>query len=251
MFSGNPIALDAHYREHVIDILPHLWSLDGKVITASERRRVKTHFDSNASNPNLRRKRPRTSYVRTSLRNVDVTGAFGAKTMLLKRHFSPLAQHNVEIDRLRIKFLAYQLEEDLRHIEWYRGAGATGASFHEAEGCSVFGHTNLEAIISAPTDQRNMFLLLLLCSLVFAIPSELMRATLEMTQLMHFNGIDTMQFFFYSPVSRARVVCLLFSAARVDHCDFKEGGLYPKLYRCLQHMSGEIYKLLFGPVDHT
>ena len=36
----NPIEDDPHYREHVIDIMPRLWSLDGQMITTAERRRV-------------------------------------------------------------------------------------------------------------------------------------------------------------------------------------------------------------------
>jgi hypothetical protein len=51
----------ARYRYHVIDILPRLWLLDGVLITAAERAKVKSYFTAVTSNPKLRRKYARTS----------------------------------------------------------------------------------------------------------------------------------------------------------------------------------------------
>ena len=58
---GNPISTTAHYRHHVVDILPRLWSLDGVPITCHEREAVRHCFESPDANPKLRRQRPRTS----------------------------------------------------------------------------------------------------------------------------------------------------------------------------------------------
>jgi hypothetical protein len=237
---GNPIEDDWHYRQHVIDILPRLWALDGQIITAAERGRVKVYFDSVESKPALRRKRPRTSYVRSSLRNVELTGVFGFRTVQIMKRFPACVKHTLEVDRARVAYMAGSLEAELLHEAWFRGQLEEKVTISEIRG------SHLESILSTNADQRNMLLLLLLSSLVFSIPSELMRATLEMTKLGTLHRVDTMKYFMVTPEIRVQVVALLMSATEIDRRTMIEGGLYPKLFRCLRNASQQLFRLIQG-----
>ena len=237
---GNPVEEDWHYRQHIIDILPRVWSLDGQIITAAERQRVKAYFDSVETKPDLRRKRPRTSFIRSSLRNIELTGVFGTRTVQIMKRFPSCVQHTLAVDRARVAYMAGCLEAELLHAAWFRGQLDEKVMMSDVRG------SHLESILATAADQRNMLLLLLLSSLVFSIPSELMRATLEMTKLGTIHRVDTMKYFMVTPEIRVQVVTLLMSAAEIDRRTLIDGGLYPKLFRCLRNASQQLFRLIQG-----
>eukprot|EP00039_Didymoeca_costata_P024673 m.11096 g.11096 ORF g.11096 m.11096 type:complete len:1028 (-) comp4375_c0_seq1:1442-4525(-) len=237
----NPIHKDPNYREHVVDICSKLWSLDGRIITTAERSNVKQHFDAVEHIPHLRRKRPRTSYMHSTLRNVEVTGLIGNHTVILLKRFPSSIAQTLEVDRLRLLFIAWSLENEMWLEEQMKAEG-NGTCSSPTKGVSP-GESQLEALLTSKSEKRNMLLLLLVCSLIFSIPYELMKATLDMTKLTKLADVDVVKYFLVAPESRAKLSCLLLSATILDKDMRIDGGLYPKLFRCLDHTCRQLFQL--------
>ena len=98
-----------------------------------------------------------------------------------------------------------------------------------------------------------MLYFLLVASLVFAIPGDLLRAALEITQIPKMDGHDPAAFFFWPTWCRAKMVCLLASAAELPggetatEIQAATASLYPQLRDCLLSYSRRMLRMTKPP----
>mmetsp|Transcript_37474 Transcript_37474/g.98291 ORF Transcript_37474/g.98291 Transcript_37474/m.98291 type:complete len:972 (+) Transcript_37474:194-3109(+) len=233
--TGNPVERDDKYRHHVIDILPKLWSLDGVLITGAERARVRTYFASVATNPKLRRRHPRISYTPTSMRNVALTGVHGTKTAELSRAFPLTLAHTTELDARRLMHLCTELENKLFVATSYR----RDARHPKKLICTPPAHAvTLRPVLKLRADRRNMLYFLMVCSMVYAIPADLLCGTLKLTGI----GDDVEGLFFLPLQLRANFAALLGASADLSIGKPHEESLYPQLRRCLKHFTSRVLR---------
>nr|XP_006822308.1 PREDICTED: uncharacterized protein LOC102803312 [Saccoglossus kowalevskii] len=71
-------------RIHVIDCLPNVWILDGRLITTAERIQVEHFFqDSALTDHPVRHKFSKEQFIPSSMKKIEVNGIFGAKIVQL------------------------------------------------------------------------------------------------------------------------------------------------------------------------
>lgn len=230
-------------REHVIDAIPGLWSLDGRIIATAERQRVARLFAE--GRPDLRRK-VKQGFVSSATKDVRASGVFGPQTEHMMRYFPAVAARTMspELDEKRLRYTAYLVENRLP--AWGRRVltHAEGAALRAGR---EFGTTGLETLLCADAEERNMLYLLMAASLDFALPTQLMATTLEMAHISKVRGFVCMQLFLLPAAARALVVTLFVSASALERANGRCGGLYPKLHRCLQQTSMLLLRLAQCP----
>ncbi|XP_071117853.1 uncharacterized protein [Haliotis cracherodii] len=236
---GNPhLEKDPYYRIHVIDCLPNIWMLDGRIVTSAERLQVKHFFqDSALTEHPVRHKLGREWFIPSTLKKIQVNGIFGDKSKHLLTKFPINAAHNIEIDQRRLKYLAFNLQEDLTTERKY-----TKRDFQVLR----YRRTFLEDLLEVrPTDRErcNMLLLLLVASLEFVMPTHLVKETLETAMLGKIGKVYTMDLFLLPKDVRCQVVGILLSAIKVDKDIREDGGLYDRLYLCLFYTVAELTRL--------
>ncbi|XP_064604820.1 uncharacterized protein LOC135470042 [Liolophura sinensis] len=238
---GNPrLERDPFYRIHVIDCLPHVWMLDGKLITSTERLQVEHFFQaSSLSSHPVRHKLPKDRFIPSSLKNINVTGIYGDKATHLLRRFQADATINSETDKRRMMYLAYNLQQDIFLLKRSTKKVLPALKFHA---------TFMETILTARPkclEQCNMLLLLLAASLEFSLPAHLMKATLEASKLDRIGEVNTMDLFLLPRDVRCHVITILMNAVKVDKDSGLDGGLYGTLYHCLDHSVSELYRIRY------
>ncbi|CAC5387832.1 unnamed protein product [Mytilus coruscus] len=238
-FHGNrQLEKDPYYRIHIVDCLPHVWMLDGRLITAGERLQVKNFFHESALTEHpIRHKLSKDWFIPTAMKRIDVTGIFGDKATHVMTKFPVNGMYNVETDRRRLKYIAYSLQEDLLIEKKYTQNDYQILRYHKSF---------MEDILSSrPRDRErcNMLLMLLVASLEFVMPTHLMKDTLETTKLSKVGNVFTMDIFLLSRDVRCYIVSILLGAVKVDKDDKEDGGLYDKLYLCLFYTISELTKL--------
>lgn len=236
---GNPkLEMDAYYRMHVIDSLPLIWMLDGRIITSAERAQVEQFFkDSALSDRPVRRKLPKNQFVPSSLKNISVTGVFGQKGEHLMRRFPVKEKLNTDLDKRRLIYLAHCLQEEVNLVMKNTTKGKVTPSQLIL---------NLINYRSENKQKCNMLLLMLVASLEFSIPSVLVQQTLDVARLRKIRNIDTMDLFMLSREVRCRVLSLLLSAVKIERDQQIGGGLYNRLYLCLYDLVADLVRLANG-----
>ncbi|WAR24773.1 hypothetical protein MAR_038442, partial [Mya arenaria] len=224
---------DPYYRIHLIDCLPYVWMLDGRMITSAERLQVKHFFaDSALTDHPIRRKLSKEWFVPSSLKRIDVTGA----THMMIR-FPANGPSNIDSDRRRLKYLAQNAEEDLVLEKKY-----SKRDFQVLK----YRRTFIQDILDARASDRercNMLMLLLVATLEFVMPTHLVKETLEVAKLSKVGKLYTMDLFLLPKDIRCRIVCILLGAIKIDKDLKEDGGLYDKLYLCLFYTVAELSKL--------
>ncbi|PFX19137.1 hypothetical protein AWC38_SpisGene16452 [Stylophora pistillata] len=238
LHGNHKLEMDAYYRMHVIDILPLVWMLDGRIITSAERAQVEQFFkDSALSDRPVRHKLPKNQFVPSSLKNVSVTGVFGQKREHLMRRFPIKEKLNVDLDKRRLLYLAYSLQQE---VNLYVKSNMKG---------KVKPSLLIENLINYRNEDKercNMLLLMLVASLEFAIPSLLVQQTLDITRLRKIRNVDTMDVFMLPRDVRCRVISLLLGAVKIEHDQHIDGGLYNRLYLCLYDLVADLVRLANG-----
>ncbi|XP_062509404.1 uncharacterized protein LOC134185596 isoform X2 [Corticium candelabrum] len=237
---GNPkLDKDPHYRFHVIDIFPHLWMLDGSLITASERRRVDRFFRDtlNSSRP-VHHKLGDQLFTPTSMKNLAVNGVFGEKTTHMMTRFPQNAVHNRDIDLRRLLYMGYSLQQEMileaQHAQLL-GKDVTAPPSFEMM---------LETRNNGHAEQCNMLLLLLVASVIYALPVDLLEETLEVARLMQIGPVECSQFLSLSPTNCCKAASLLLAAVSIDKDAGKNGGVYTGLYYALVQAISIMKRLL-------
>eukprot|EP00057_Strongylocentrotus_purpuratus_P002337 XP_003724322.1 PREDICTED: uncharacterized protein LOC580904 isoform X2 [Strongylocentrotus purpuratus] len=235
---GNPkLDRDPYYRLHVIDCLPNVWMLDGRLITSAERIQVEHFFqDTSVSDHPVRHKLPKEQFVPTSQKKIQVHGIYGHKTTHFMMKFPTNGDLNVGTDLRRLAYMAYNIQEDILtecQQTQSRNPGLTCKNFVE----------QLLEIRSADREKCNILLILLVASLEFTIPHSLLQDALTVTNLRDIiDDFDSLDLLLMTQNHQCRVLSLLLSAVKVDRDDHQDGGLYEKLYLCLYYTVAEIIK---------
>ncbi|XP_039264052.2 uncharacterized protein LOC120339887 [Styela clava] len=230
---------DSYYRIHVIDCLPNIWMLDGRIITSAERQQVQHFFhDSALSSRPVRRKlsdRPHTCITR---QRIHANNIFGVRTPSLMSKFPRNEIQSTDTDLRRLTFLCENVQNDITVQQ---------LSDH-SELKYVLPNSCLQKMIDHRQKDRercNMLLLLLVSSLQFNIPSNLLDETLIIAKLNPYARIETSQLFSLDRRWRIQLVSLLLSASKLDR-DMKlegSGGLYDRLYLCLYYLVSDLVRL--------
>ncbi|XP_071954476.1 uncharacterized protein [Antedon mediterranea] len=176
------------------------------------------------------------------MKNIDVVGTYGERTMHLMVRFPRIECLNVDTDKRRIKYLACNLQRDLLLEEAYNvwsNDNALPTNFLEkliwcrAKDCQHF----------------NVLLLLLVASLEYPLPTVLMESTLQEAKLDKLSQISTIHLFLLPKDIRCRICCLLLSAVKVDRDAKKDDSLHDKLYLCLHYTVMDIAKRMHAVND--
>lgn len=229
---------DPYYRIHLIDCLPHVWMLDGRIITSAERLQVKHFFhDSALTSKPIRHKLSKDWFIPTARKKIEVNGIYGPKATKVMTSFPANGVHNIEIDKKRLKYLGYNIQEDLVIDKKY-----TNREFQVMKYRRAFIEDLLEA---RPEDRErcNMLLLFLVASLEFVLPTHLVKETLDTAKLNKIGQVYSMDLFLLPRDVRCLLVCILLGAVKIDKDDKEDGGLYDKLYLCLFYTVSELVKL--------
>nr|XP_026690274.1 uncharacterized protein LOC104265755 isoform X2 [Ciona intestinalis] len=230
---GNSVlSSDTYYRLHVIDCLPNVWMLDGRLVTTAERLQVHHFFhDSALSRHPVRRKLTEKTILSTKSNDGSI---YGCRTYEFTASFSVSEHQTSETDKRRLAFLAQQFTKDLCIVNRRMEKVLEQLPGNWLHHIIVNRHSQ--------TERCNMLLLLLVSYLEFDLPFELVAQTLSVSKLNPLFGIDTDLLFKLDSQSTIEVVSLLVSACkldreilRTDKNKGKFGGLYDKLYLCLYH----------------
>ncbi|ELT99411.1 hypothetical protein CAPTEDRAFT_188526 [Capitella teleta] len=234
-------------RAHVVDCLPNLWCLDGRIITSAEREQVSQFFcDSALTDRPVRHKLKQKSFTATTFKGVQITGVHGEKTVQFMRRFPLNGPLNAEMDKRRLSYLAQNVQEEVMlELESRR-------LFKNLSRNSNF----LEDLLASREGEQmkcNMILLLLIASLEFNIPTKLMHEVLTAAKLAnissHSSNVTTMELFLLKKEHRSRVASLLLSSVKVENDAGLDGGLYNQLYVALYNAVFQLTKLAEGASD--
>ncbi|GFR59613.1 protein phosphatase 1 regulatory subunit 7 [Elysia marginata] len=226
---GNPgLDKDPYYRIHVIDCLPLIWELDGRLVTVTERLHVKQFFiDTELSQHPVRHKIGRT-FKTSAIRNIGTEGVVSKQCKYIYSKFPMSETHTKHTDERRLRYLCNMVQGDI--IRW----------FHETNKKTVKGLTDtfLEELLEQrkrDVERCNMVLLLLVISLEFQLPTALMKAVLGAVGLDLVGTVGTMPLFLLPRIHRTKVIGILLNAAKVDRDNNvnSDDGLYPQLFMCL------------------
>ncbi|KAL8622518.1 hypothetical protein ACOMHN_034181 [Nucella lapillus] len=238
---GNPqLEKDPYYRIHVIDCLPNVWMLDGRIVTSAERIQVRQFFhDSALTERPVRHKLRKESFVPSKLKRIEIDGIFGEKAVEMMTSFPKNEVLNVDTDWRRLQYLAQSLQQDISR-EWEYTARKPGGVDISQKSSFL---TDLFDSRSTDRERCNMVLLMLVASLNFVLPTHLVRDTLDTGKLLTIGSVQMMDLFLLPRLLRCKVVSLLVSAVKVDREQTEDGGLYIRLYLCLYHMVSDLTKL--------
>ncbi|KAK3782508.1 hypothetical protein RRG08_061738 [Elysia crispata] len=226
---GNPcLDQDPYYRIHVIDCLPLIWELDGRLVTVTERLHVKQFFiDTELGKHPVRHKIGRV-FKTSAIRNIGTEGVVSKQCKYIYSKFPMSETHTKHTDERRLRYLCNMVQGDI--ICW----------FHESHKKRVKGLTDtfLEELLEQrkrDVERCNMVLLLLVISLEFKLPTVLMKAVLGTVGLDLIGTVGTMPLFLLPRSHRTKVICILLNAAKVDRDNNQnnDDGLYPQLFMCL------------------
>ncbi|XP_025109548.1 uncharacterized protein LOC112573414 isoform X2 [Pomacea canaliculata] len=237
---GNPLLeKDPYYRIHVIDCLPNVWMLDGRIVTSAERIKIKHFFqDSALSKRPVRRKLKKNGFIPSDMKNINISGIFGDKAVQLMTSFPNNAVLNIETDKKRLLYLAQNIQEDINLEHRYISRCPAG---------HVQKQTLLLDALEARLNNRaqgNMLLLLLVASLEFILPTRLVKETLKKNYVLSSRqrSFQAMDLFLLPKIFRCRVASLLFSALKVDWDENEYSNLCPQLFLCLYHITQQLTK---------
>lgn len=228
---------DPYYRIHVIDCLPNVWSLDGRIVTSAERVQVMQFFqDSALTDRPVRHRLTREQFVPTSMKKINVDGVYGEKTTHFMMRFPTTGGSlNSDTDHRRVRYLAFNLQRELQ-LE---------AQHRKIDSRIQYSDSFIESLLAARKEDRdrcNVLLILLVASLEFTLPTFLVQETLGAATISGMGGCNTIELFLMPRDHRCQLASLLLSAVKVDRDNKEDGGLYDKLYLCLYYTISELFK---------
>ncbi|KAK7099976.1 hypothetical protein V1264_022994 [Littorina saxatilis] len=230
---------DPYYRIHVIDCLPNVWMLDGRIVTSAERIQVDQFFkDSALKERPVRHKLRKKFFVTSTLQTIERHAVCGRKAIQMLKSYPKNGVCNIEMDWNRLHYLAKDFQDDI-NLMWKYIRRKSRGQFVPKKTLLV----DLFEVRQNHGERCNMVLLLLMASLEFLFPTHLLKDTLETGKLLTIGNVQTMDLFLLPRTLRCKVVSLLFCAVKVDREQNEDGGLYMKLYLCLFHMMSELTKL--------
>ncbi|KAK0052131.1 hypothetical protein Bpfe_018461 [Biomphalaria pfeifferi] len=230
---GNPeLDSDPYYRIHVIDCLPLIWDLDGRLVTVMERIHVNQFFIDTALTSHPIRHKMGKTFRTTAVKNIGIMGVVSKQCKYIYSKFPMSEKHTKHTDERRLRYLTHMIQEDI--LSWASELDKKDPILNTITGNFL---ENLLEQRQTDTERCNMFLLLLVISLEYQLPTSLIRSSLNVSQLETIGNVNIMSYFLLPPIYRTRVICLLLNAAKVDRDNNvnNTGGLYPQLFMSLYY----------------
>ncbi|CAF0950787.1 unnamed protein product [Rotaria sordida] len=221
---------DPNYRQHILDCLPRIWMCDGIFVSTSERNQVDEFFtQSSLTQKPVRRKLARDIFMPTNLKDRSVNGLFGAKATELFAKFPMNCFVNSELDKKRIKHLAYTIQDVL----------LTEMKYDDEKKYDEFLTQNRH-ILPQMIDLRqthieefNMLLILLVTDIIYQIPGELLHNVLDVTHIKTIGNLNIPHIFSSSEQLKCMIASLVHAGARLDRDDNHPAAFYDKLFNSL------------------
>ncbi|CAF3333891.1 unnamed protein product [Rotaria sp. Silwood1] len=228
---GNPsLDADPNYRQHVLDCLPRIWMCDGIFVSTAERNQVDEFFtQSSLTQKPVRRKLARDIFMPTNLKDRSINGLFGAKATELFARFPMNCFVNSELDRKRIKHLAYTIQDLLLTEMKYDDEKRHDEFLTENR------HMLLQMIDLRQThiEEFNMFLILLITDILFQLPGELLHNVLDVTHIKIIGNLNIPNIFSSSEQLKCMIASLVHAGARLDRDENHPSAFYDKLFNSL------------------
>ncbi|XP_041133375.1 uncharacterized protein LOC121330720 [Polyodon spathula] len=140
-----------------------------------------------------------------------------------------------ETDKRRLKYLAFNLQEDFVLELFY---------MERSELEETISGSLLELMTARDKERNkcNMLLLILMATLEFSLPLELIQDTLRITNLSKIGNAFTPDLFLLTPGQRVNIVALLVGAVKLDKDSKQDGSIYDQLFLCLYFLLTELIK---------
>ena len=232
--SGNvSLERDHNYRKHVVKCLPKTWSLDGELISSYERHTVNSFFHkaANSKRP-VRLKLPRHNFVPSFRKQGCDSTIHGKRTADFCRYFGRNEVHNQTLDHRRLQYLCKNFNTDF-----------------VLESCNEPTYDFVTACLSMrgkSIEKWNMFVLLLISSLVFSIPKTLMFSALQVVGMSD-EEMTTCDAILKLPCQlRTNVTSFLFSFIKLYGLG---AGITAQLYDTIQSLNNKLVKVAYGDAD--
>ncbi|KAF6017993.1 hypothetical protein EB796_023674 [Bugula neritina] len=115
LHGNSQLEKDPYYRIHVIDCLPNVWMVDGRLVTTAERIQVKLFFDDSAvsERPVRHKLSASRSFVPSTQKNREVNGIFGDRVIHLMQRFPRQDVFNIDLDVRRLQYLSENMAQDI------------------------------------------------------------------------------------------------------------------------------------------
>ncbi|KAK1165250.1 hypothetical protein AOXY_G13736 [Acipenser oxyrinchus oxyrinchus] len=236
LYGNSKLESDPHYRLHVVDCVSNAWMVDGHFVSSNERLQIALFFqDSALSEHPVRHKLGKDKFIPTHRKNLAHTCPYGERTLHFMKRFPFKETQNVETDKRRLKYLAFNLQEDLVLELFYMER----SDLEETISGSLL---ELMTARDKERDKCNMLLLILMATLEFSLPPELIQDTLRITNLSRIGNVFTPDLFLLTPGQKVNIVALLVGAVKLDKDSKQDGSLYDQLFLCLYFLLTEMIK---------
>jgi len=232
--SGNvSLERDHNYRKHVVKCLPKTWSLDGELISSYERQTVNSFFHKTANSKRpVRLKLPRHNFVPSFRKQGCDSTIYGKRTADFCKYFGKNEVHNQTLDDRRLQYLCKNFNTDF-----------------VLESCNEPTYDFLTACLSMreqSMEKWNMFVLLLISSLVFSIPKSLMFSALHVVGMSDAEMTTCDAILKLPCQQRTNVTSLLFSFIKLYGLG---AGITAPLYDTIRSLSNRLVKVAYGDTD--
>ena len=224
---------DCNYRKHVIKCLPKVWALDGELVTSEERHKIHYFFEKTAKSKRpVRLKIPSHHFVPSFRKHGSDVTIYGKRTADLCKYFARNELHNSALDSKRLQYLCKNFHADF-----------------VLESCNEPAHDFLKdcfAMRENSAEKSNMFLLLLISSLVFSIPTALMISVLQVVGMTEFEIANCDTILNLPCQLRTNLTSLLFSLIKLHGL---AKGISTQLYDTLRSLNNCLIKVAYGDKD--
>ncbi|CAF4102206.1 unnamed protein product [Rotaria sp. Silwood2] len=230
---------DPNYRQHVLDCLPRIWMCDGVFVSTAERNQVDEFFtQSSLTQKPVRRKLARDIFMPTNLKDRPVNGLFGVKATELFARFPMNCFVNSDLDRKRIKHLAYTIQDllltEMKYDDEKKHDEFLTENRHMLSQMIDLRQTHIE--------QFNMLLILLIVNffcyfqqtdILFQLPGELLHNVLDVTHIKTIGNLNILNIFTSSEQLKCMIASLVHAGARLDRDENHPSAFYDKLFNSI------------------
>ena len=222
-----------HYRKHVVKCLQKVWSLDGELITSEERSRIDYFFQQTAkSKKPVWLKLSSHHFVPSFRRKGSDMTVYGRRTADLCKCFGKNETHSKSLDSRRLQYLVSDFHTNLV-LE-----SCNNPSSELLKQCLTMRENSIE--------KWNMFVLLVISSLAFSIPSILMISSLRVIGMKD-DELATCNAALDLPCQlRTTLTTFLFSFLKLHGL---QRGITPRLYETMESMNNSLIKVAHGNSD--
>eukprot|EP01135_Chromosphaera_perkinsii_P009012 Nk52_evm30s1569 gene=Nk52_evmTU30s1569 len=177
LYGNDTLEMEPGYRNILIDLLPNIWSLDGKFITSTERREAKQYCRGKQGmrSPVKRQGFISENFTSTSQRKLNKSKLKGKKAIELFRNIPTNSAESYALDCLKLKVMCNNLAQ-LHDLEIKSSISRGGKTPSSGE---VTQSQLFEKVISLEYEEKFILYMLLISSLEFELPPKIIELMLE------------------------------------------------------------------------